>query len=449
MTDDTNTFKDPQDLTTPVITSDLGSPEPTTVDPLNQAPTISASSTATGVSDDPFSQASVTTPPTFTDPPLSPAPQSLNMPMEDSTVINPPQPPIIGDSGVQPPPSSSGSGDSFGAVTTSTTAHVPEKYGGKKVIATIFGVLLLVGAVAAGVALVRRTQLFNQNANVGIGNIAVFKFICDKVGDQDVCNGRDISLGDYKVDFKVHSGDNDQGPVVQTITVTISDNQNGQGNTGNASQGRSVGDPLDGGTYTVCEIPIAYNATGDRVPLEVEPRPEASNGGSSGGTNQKQYGSNCISVDLNSGEAELKYLDKRQTQAASPTPSLTSAPTPTLRPGVSISPSLTPTAKPTPTLEPDIVAKCLNVKTYDKNGNLLTATDLNNLKAGNKVTFAVAGQSNSGTFSKARFSINGTTIGETTTQNTSGEYYLEYTIPTGVSTFTVKGEVNHSTLGWI
>ncbi len=444
MPNDNNSLKNPSD---PTVSNSVHSPM--TLDPLQpQAPVspISNSSSYT----DPFSQPQISTPLTFNDPPLNPNISNSNT-LEDSSVITPPPPPVIGDGGMQSAPPSGGNDNSFGSVTTSSSAHVPEKYGGKKVIATIFGVLLLVGAVAAGVALVRDTQLFNQNANVGIGNIAIFKFICDRVGDQDVCNGRDTSLGDYKVDFKVHSGDNDQGSVVQTITVTISDNQNGQGNTGNASQGRSVGDPLDSGTYTVCEIPIAYNATGDRVPLDVEPRPTASNGGSSGGTNQVQYGSNCITVDLNSGEAELKYLDKRQVPAATPIPTIPSSPTPTLKPGISVSPTstVTITSTPLPTLAPDIVAKCLNVKSYDEDGNLLSATDLSNLKVGSKVVFAVAGQANSGTFSKARFSVNGVSIGETTNTNSNGEYYLEYTIPSGVSTFMVKGEVNHSTLGWI
>src|SRR5947207_506094 len=47
------------------------------------------------------------------------------------------------------------------------------------------------------------------------GQIAIFKFMCDRVGRQDTCNGRDTSLSDYKVDFQVHQGEGTGGPVVQ------------------------------------------------------------------------------------------------------------------------------------------------------------------------------------------------------------------------------------------
>lgn len=46
-------------------------------------------------------------------------------------------------------------------------SHVPQKYGGKKVIATIFGVLLLIVGVGAGVYLVQQQQEFRERAQVG------------------------------------------------------------------------------------------------------------------------------------------------------------------------------------------------------------------------------------------------------------------------------------------
>lgn len=46
--------------------------------------------------------------------------------------------------------------------------HTPQKYGGKKVIATIFGILLLIGGVAAGVLLVQRIQEIRERATSGI-----------------------------------------------------------------------------------------------------------------------------------------------------------------------------------------------------------------------------------------------------------------------------------------
>ncbi|MDA8219727.1 MAG: hypothetical protein M0Z94_19180 [Dehalococcoidales bacterium] len=179
------------------------------------------------------------------------------------------------------------------------------------------------------------------------GNIAVFKFICDQIGQQDTCNGRDTSLDDYMVDFEVHQGSTAGGEVVQTITVTLNENAQGQGNTGNGSQGRAEGGALDVGTYTVCEIPFAYKGQ-ERVPLFVEPRPDAGAGGSSGGTNQEQVGSDCIKVQLTPGTAELKFLDQRQ---ATPTPTATETPTCTPTPGGETPTPVcteTPTSTPTP-----------------------------------------------------------------------------------------------------
>lgn len=48
-----------------------------------------------------------------------------------------------------------------------TSPHTPQKYGGKKIIATIFGVLILIGGVAAGVFLVQRQQEIAERAASG------------------------------------------------------------------------------------------------------------------------------------------------------------------------------------------------------------------------------------------------------------------------------------------
>src|SRR3989344_1713436 len=80
-----------------------------------------------------------------------------------SSVLNP-APPTQNMNNLVPtsntPPSMNGSDD-----PTVTSPHVPKKYGGKKIIATIFSVLFIVGAIAAGVILVQRQQLLEQEAS--------------------------------------------------------------------------------------------------------------------------------------------------------------------------------------------------------------------------------------------------------------------------------------------
>lgn len=100
------------------------------------------------------------------------------------------------------------------------------------------------------------------------------------------------------------------------------------------------------------------------------------------------------------------------------------------------------TSTPTPTT-PTTNPVCQDVKLY-KNGTQVTA--LTTLKPGDDVVLAVKGNL---TPTKAHFRVNGkklsdpTTAGwdETTTKNSSGEFTIDYTIPSGVSDFVIEGEV--------
>ena len=105
---------------------------------------------------------------------------------------------------------------------------------------------------------------------------------------------------------------------------------------------------------------------------------------------------------------------------------------------------------PTPTGTPVINYQCLNIKAYDTNWNLLTIDDLSNLQEGDKVRFTVAGTATSGTFDKAKFTINSVDQPETTAKKPSSEeFYSEHTIPAGITTFTIDAQIHHSTQGWI
>lgn len=124
------------------------------------------------------------------------------------------------------------------------------------------------------------------------------------------------------------------------------------------------------------------------------------------------------------------------------------APTPTLPPGV------TPTPTPTPTtfafLTPVPTAKCSEVKAYNLLWVQLSTSQLANLKAGGKVRFTVRGEASSGTFDKAKFKINDNVTSEITAKKPeSDEFYYEYTIPAGVTTYSVGAQVHHSILGWV
>ena len=76
--------------------------------------------------------------------------------------------------------------------------------------------------------------------------------------------------------------------------------------------GRAESDPLDVGTYRVCEAPegapVAYLEGHDDVPLDALPRPEPGNGGSTGGGHARVTGT-CIVVTITTGTSELKFLE--------------------------------------------------------------------------------------------------------------------------------------------
>ncbi len=106
----------------------------------------------------------------------------------------------------------------------------------------------------------------------------------------------------------------------------------------------------------------------------------------------------------------------------------------------------TPTATPSPT--PGPAPRCWNIKAYDTSWNQLSASQLSGLKAGDRVRFAVSG-SPANKIDKAKFKINGVDRPETSSKKPStDEYYNEYTIPAGTTSFTINAKLHHVTLGW-
>ncbi|MBN1169143.1 hypothetical protein JXA63_04605 [Candidatus Woesebacteria bacterium] len=107
-----------------------------------------------------------------------------------------------------------------------------------------------------------------------------------------------------------------------------------------------------------------------------------------------------------------------------------------------------PTATPTD-VPNNITAVCNEVKAYDTSWNVLSSNDLKQLEAGDMIRFSVSGSATEGVIEKARFTINTTAALETTEKKPSTEeFFIEYEIPEGQLDFNVKGEVYHSTLGW-
>jgi hypothetical protein len=84
--------------------------------------------------------------------------------------------------------------------------------------------------------------------------------MCDEIERRGMCEGRDTSLTDYRVDVAVHAGQRTTGQVLPRLTTRLDDE----------GAGRTLSNPLALGTYTVCEV---QRRTGQTVEtLAYEPR---------------------------------------------------------------------------------------------------------------------------------------------------------------------------------
>ncbi len=172
------------------------------------------------------------------------------------------------------------------------------------------------------------------------GQIMIIKRICESIGENNSCNGRDTSLAGLMIKFNIFSGTATSGTPIADVAVTLGQNVPGQTNEGAGSQGSALSGPLPLGTYTVCEVPVAHD--GRTVPLTPFPKPD--------GTNQSATGANCITVNLTSGTAVLMFnnliaVTPTATVTTTATATVTGTP-PTATPTVTGTP---PTVTPTPT----------------------------------------------------------------------------------------------------
>jgi len=255
------------------------------------------------------------------------------------------------------------------------------KKGNSKAIATVLGILLLIGAVGAGVFLVSQ----QQELRIGAWDCRNYVFDVNENGGVSVQNG------------------STRNEPIQQAKVYINSN-------------------------LVATLDVPALPAGDATTL---------------GT---------VSVPTN-GSFSWQVVGTKDCEDQGrfdpqPTPTPTTIPTPTPTPtGIpSPTPIPSPTATPTP---PPIGAACHDVVAYNSDWQELSMSDLAVLAVGDIVRFAVGGSTTAGSFDKARFTINGTLRPEVTTQKPgSNDFFDEYTIPVGVTSFIVKAQIHHSSLGW-
>lgn len=117
---------------------------------------------------------------------------------------------------------------------------------------------------------------------------------------------------------------------------------------------------------------------------------------------------------------------------------------------INIPESCPATPPPPPTTATPYPARCASTTIYSPNWVQISNDQFSNLLPNSKVYFCVQGSTAAGSFTKGRFTINGTRLAETTlVRPGSSQFCSLYTIPSGLYNFSVQGEVFHNSLGWL
>ena len=349
-------------------------------------------------------------------------------------------------------------------ITTSGTGG--KKPVGKKMIATILGVLVLVGGLGAGVILVQNQQDIREKAY--IPEEVVVPPQCVKEGnDCDsikrccsglVCTSSGICLKSDPQDINICRKD------------CVSDRSNCVGGSQVGSKGYGCGI----NEYCCDKIPPIRDQDVCRkdcvsLPAQCISGTQVGNAGY-GQCEDREYCCDqvdcyAISPRMNSGDYGFcnwpvnneKINGKSFCYSGATCPQSSPSCTGDAVVGAGViggaqycegggSPSIpNPTTKPT--LPPGITCSCLPIKAYDD--EWVAITNLSSLVAGDVVRFTVEGKTNSGAIDIARFTINGTLRPEVTTRKPiTNEFYDEYTIPEDTTSFTINAEIHHTTIGW-
>lgn len=284
-------------------------------------------------------------------------------------------------------------------------ASPKKKFGGKRIIATILGIFLLVGGVGTGVYLVNQQQNANSKAATyyvdgkPVADREAYDSAMRQKASNDETNSSDYTKKqDAAAQQKTQTASNECGgfgqKACQVTKSTTTDNctfvENGA-ITCTTKEGVKY-DPNNPGSEINSGFPAISDAT-----------------------------AGCGSGNYHQGPNGNYYCGQSSSSSDK-------------------SGAIVPT--PVPTF-------CQDVKAYDSAWTLLTSSNLSMLKSGDSVNFCVAGTTNTGAFDKAKFTINTVEQTETTSKRPdSNDYCQSYTIPTGVTTFNVTAQIHHSTSGW-
>lgn len=298
-----------------------------------------------------------------------------------------------------------------------TIASPKKKFGGGRVVATILGILLLIGGLGAGVYITQQQQIFQQKAAGTTPCYDVPSFDNTKVRvveKTSIMITKEIDMSDPKM---TGSSKFLSTKANENYFITRSDENGNYSATGKyitISMKRTT-------TYTdgrsglnIDAVILIDKTTGKEYPATQ--------------VIKKVRGNSLTSGYNDTAENALGPADGAITHMGDPSSSITLG-----------------FACPTTASAPS----CSGIKIYDTSWNLLSSSGLKSLSSGTVVRLAVSGNSSSGVITKAKFTVNGNERSEVT-QVKSGttEFYDEYTIPNDTTEFNIDAKLYHSEYGW-
>lgn len=327
------------------------------------------------------------------------------------------------------------------------------KKSGKKTIATILGVLFLVGGIGAGVVLVQQQQDIREEAKVidGTGGGTGSSVKCGDTGTNNQCGASggcpagQKCVNSYVMIYSCKT--RSECTVVDTklpngLSCT-SNNQCKSGYCDKTCKNKPAPAPKSCATGDLCRkqsdgCPSGYKITGGSCSIT----------DSICCTPDGIGGTSCI-LDNNclEGREDVCCSLKQYDDPTCTTPIKKRC---GVKPG-GTTPQKTATPAPGSPSGSRLSCKCTEIKVFGSEGILLTADTLKDLVVGDVITVATRGTASSGAITKARFIINGTTRPEITGKQEIGgvSYYTDtYTIPESVTSFTVNAQLFHPSVGW-